>query len=66
MWSAKSNQKLHLMEGDLQVSVSVKTTVRIIFVVVVGNSRPSPLLAPGAADPENRSVTCSVGGSGSK
>lgn len=50
----------------MQVSVSVKTTVRIIFVVVVGNGRPSLLLAPGAADPENGAVSCSAGGSGSE
>lgn len=45
MWSVKSNQKLHLMKGDWQASVSIKTTARIIFAVMV-KGRSSLLLSP--------------------
>lgn len=41
----KSNQKLHLMKGDWQASVSIKTTARIIFSVMV-KGRSSLLLSP--------------------
>lgn len=45
MWSVKSYQKLHLMKGDRQASVSIKTTARIIFFIMV-KGRSSLLLSP--------------------